>query len=303
MNRFIVDGFNLAFRAHFAFQSLTTSKGIPSGCIYGFLNTLKSLKTKYPNFEFYIAWDSFAQRKKEIYPEYKANRNHFNVDSVIRDLKTALTYINVYQAEAKFEEADDVIAYLAKDYVDQVYIYGSDKDMLQLVKDGKVIVIRPKVGATAERIYDEEVVKKEFGVLPADLACYQAFKGDSIDNVPGVPRLPSKVIAALTNEYHDPALIYQKIAGEKLTDFQRKSLQGAEQQVYINHQLVKLKDNVECTITHGTENVEALRVILSNYEIRSINPEKYVDLFDKNNTFNIRMDYKAVTTYSLFEEE
>lgn len=304
MNRLIVDGFNLAFRAHFAFQNLMTSTGLLSGGLYGFLTTLRSVKTKYSNFEIVVAWDSYAKRKKELYPEYKATRNHFNIDSPIQDLKAALSCLDVIQAEAPGEEADDVIASMAQNIEGLVYIYSSDKDLLQLVRDGKIIQIRPKVGATAERIYDEEAVFKEFGVKPQDFACYLAFRGDTSDNVPGVARVPSKILSSLSSEYHHPTEVYKNLTAETLTPFQRSSIENFQSQIGINYELVKLNDQLECIVSYGSSNKEEFDKILKKYEIKSILSNSYVDVFDKNTSFLNRIDsgHQTVKTFSIFEE-
>jgi DNA polymerase-1 len=290
MNRFVIDGFNLAFRAHYAFQTLMTSTGILSGCLYGFLNTLKSLRAKYSACEFVVVWDSYAKRKKDLFPEYKANRNHFNIDSPIKDLKSALKCLKVTQVEAPGEEADDVIATVCQNVDGIVYIYSSDKDLLQLVKDGKVIVIRPKVGATQERVYDEEAVMKEFGVTPLDLACYLSLRGDTSDNIPGIERVPSKVLASISREYHTPENIYRNLHQEKLTEFQLKSIQASESQVSLNFLLTQLKCDLDCVFVFGSSNTEEFARILAKYEIKAIFPSSYVELFEKGTSFFARTD-------------
>lgn len=304
MNRFIIDGFNLAFRAHYAFNTLMTSTGLMSGCVYGFLNILKSLRGKYHACEFVVAWDNHARRKKELYPEYKANRVRFHIDPPIEDLKNALRTLKVTQVEALNEEADDVIATISQNVDGIVYIYSSDKDLLQLVVDGKIIVIRPKVGTKAERIYDEEAVKNEYSVSPSDLACFLSLRGDTVDNIPGVQRLPSKVIAHLTNSYHTPNKIYENINKEKLTENQLKNLQTAQNQIGINWELVKLKTDLECLYTFGSSNSEEFSKILSKYEIRALSASSYVGLFEKDFSFNLRTapGYTAVKTFSLFDD-
>jgi 5'-3' exonuclease len=252
-----------------------------------------------------VAWDNHATRKKELFPAYKANRNHFNVDPPIQDLKTALKCLKITQVEAMGEEADDVISTISQNYDGIVYIYSSDKDLLQLVRDGKIIMIRPKVGATPERIYDEEAVKKEFLVAPSDLACYLSFRGDTCDNVPGVQRVPSKVIAHLSNAYHTPAQVYDNLKQEKLTDFQRKSIEASVTQIAVNFELVKLRTDLDCLYTFGSSNKEEFAKVLLKYEIKAILASSYVDLFEKDESFLCRTDpgHPIVKTFSLYEGE
>ena len=301
MDNLIIDGFNLAFRCHFSHAILSNSKGLQSGCVYGFLISLRSIKNKYPQCHITVAWDSDSTRRKAVYAEYKATRPKFILGEQISDLMACLKGINIDQAMYIGEEADDVIASLTKSLEGIIFIYTADKDLLQLVRDGKVLVIRPKTSTGPERIYDEEAVKREFGVAPQDLACYMSLRGDTVDNVPGIPRIPSSVIVALSNTYRNPWEIYRHVSEVTLTDFQRRSITAFEQQAYLNYQLVSLRDDLKLEVSKGSPDSVLIEKCLNKYEIRSINPDTYVNVFvDKPS--NIRTG-PAITSYSLFEEE
>jgi DNA polymerase I len=305
MNHLIVDGYNLAFRSHFAFNTLMTNKGLLSGCVYGFLVSLRTVKNKYPHAHVTIAWDTDSTRRKSIDASYKSNRPHFSATEQINDLKGIFSNLNVSQAEYAGEEADDVIASLIKKYQDdtnQIYIYSADKDLLQLVEDGKVIAIHPKKGSKPEKILDEAAVKEEFGVWPRDLQCYQCFRGDSVDNVPGVPNLRISCVIPLIEKYHTPQEVYAHLGEQKLTDFQRASLEASEQRVYLNQGLVALRNDLELEIKTGTPNEEALAEYLSKYEIRAVNSNSYVNVYYDAPSFGIRTA-PAIKSYSLFDEE
>jgi len=302
MNRFIIDGFNLAYRAHHAFIKFSTSSGLPSGVIYGFYSTLKSLKNRFPDFKFFVVWDNNATQKKEMFADYKANREVFRVNMPIQDLKDSLACLNVSQVECIGEEADDVIATLVQSNTGKDYIYSSDKDLQQLVKDGKVIVISPKVGNIEEKFFDEEAVKKKWGVGPQDLPCFLAFRGDTSDNVPGVPRVPSDVLSSLSDRYKLPGEVYLKLAGEKLTDFQRKSIIDAENQVRLNYTLILLKKNVNFVLKNGESNYIRLKAIFDKYEIKKLSPENIVELFDAETVF-LHRESPSLKTISMFEED
>src|SRR5271157_2335338 len=191
MDHLIIDGLNMAFRAHFAYYGpggtpLHTSKGVLSGCVYGFLEMTQTIKRKFPQCHVTLAWDTQSTRKKAVYAEYKANRPEFTLTDQVKDLKEIFKALNVSQTEYETEEADDVIASLVRRYKEdgKIFVYSGDKDMLQLVEDGKVIVIAPKKDGAI--IYDESAVKKDYGVTPKDLTCYFCLRGDAVDNVPGV---------------------------------------------------------------------------------------------------------------------
>jgi DNA polymerase-1 len=302
MNRFIIDGFNLLYRSHYAFQKFSTSTGLPSGGVYGFFSILKSLRNKYPDFKFYVVWDNEPKKKKEILGQYKANREPHRVKLPVADIKGALQHLDIIQVECPDEEADDVIAALVSQSNEgKDYIYSSDKDLLQLVKDGRVIVISPKVGTTPEKIYDEEEVKKKWGVKPEDLACLFSFKGDSSDNIPGTS-VPSKILALLSTKYKKPTAVYASLGGEKLTDFQRVALETNKDQVFVNHSIIALKKDLSCILSGGKSSPEELRKIFDKYEIKAISAESLSDLFSVQNTF-LRRTGPSLKTISLFEEE
>lgn len=303
MNRFIIDGFNLAYRSHYAFVKFSTSSGLPSGVLYGFYTTLRALRNRFPDFNFYVVWDNEATKKKAMFAEYKANREVFRVNLPIQDLKESLNCLNITQVECLGEEADDVIATLvSQSNTGKDYIYSSDKDLQQLVKDGKVIVVSPKVGNIEEKFFDEEEVKKKWGVTPADLPCFLAFRGDTSDNVPGVPRVPSDVLASLSDRYKLPGEVYMKLAGEKLTDFQRKSIQDAQNQVILNYSLILLKKDLNCISKKGESNYIRLKELFDKYEIRKLSPESYIDLFNAETVF-LRRESPSLKTISMFEED
>ena len=305
MNHLIIDGYNLAYRSHFAFNTLMTSRGLMSGCVYGFLVSTRSIKNRFPDHHVTIAWDTESTRRRSIDASYKSDRPKFSATEQITDLKNVFSYLNVSQSEYMGEEADDVVASLVKKYSDdtnQIIIYSADKDLLQLVKDGKVVAFHPKKGGKPEKVLDEAAVKEEFGVLPRDLKCYQCFRGDSVDNVPGVPRIKTACIIPLIEKYRTPQEVYAHLGEEKLTDFQRESLVAHEQRVYLNESLVGLREDLDLVVKNGDPNEELLGQYLAKYEIRAINPNSYINVFYDAPTFNIRKA-PALQSYSLFEEE
>lgn len=301
MNYLVIDGFGLAYKSYYAYSNLTTNNGIESGCVYGFVVSLKALKKKYPAFHFVVAWDRGYTYRKQIYANYKANRSEFSIDPHIEDLKRILTTVNITQIEFPGEEADDVIASFASKNSENnlIYVYSADKDLLQLVKNGKVIVIKPKSASYPEKFFDEEAVYQEYGVEPRNLAGFQAFRGDSVDNIPGVPRFPSKVIASLISKYENPENIYNSLDSETLTDFQRKSINDSKSQVYLNYDLTRLRCNLDYDITEGSLNEEMLRAFLNKYEIKAISAEVFSAMFEKESTFLSRRS-PAIQNYSLF---
>ncbi len=303
MDNLIVDGFGIVYKSHYAFNTLLTSTGILSGSVYGFLISMRTIKNSYPHCHLTIAWDNDATRRKEAFSSYKSNRKKIGLFEQIEDLKEIFSNLNVSQAEYAGEEADDVIASLTKKYTENlVYIYSSDKDMFQLVENGKVIAIRPKKGKNPERYYDEEKVKEEFEVSPKNFACFQCFRGDSVDGIPGVPRVKSSLLAYLSEKYETPERIYQHLDEEKLTPYQRKALLEFKEQITVNMQLVTLRTDLVLNVIDGEPKPSALLPFLDKYEIRSINPDTYARVFADIPSFNARKA-PSFESYSLFDDE
>jgi DNA polymerase-1 len=300
MNYVVIDGMNLAFRAHYAFQKLSTSTGLNSGCIYGFLSIMRSLKLKHTDCQFVVAWDNIAKRKKDIYSSYKSNRVGFQEMDQIRDLKELLSSLNIHQYGCPGEEADDVIAtFVEMNKNDEgiIYIYSADKDLMHLVKDGKVIIIRPRSGKDLQ-YFDEEAVKKEMGVSPNDISVYLAFRGDTVDNIPGISRVKSSLIASIVDKYKSPENIYLNLNNEKMTPFQRESFKNFENQINVNYSLTTLKRDLDCKLVIGTSDEEKMGAIFSKYGIKAFSPNSYISIFDKNTSFLNK--YGTVENYSLF---
>jgi len=297
MKTAIIDGFGLLYRSHYAFPMLTTSTGLSSGCVYGFIVALQSLKKKWPNFHFIVAWDSKPVRKKELYAAYKENRSSAPLSNPLVDIRSILSCINVSQVHMQGEEADDVIASLVDKSDDLVYVFSGDKDLLQLVQDGKVVVVRPKSGNREEKFYDEEMVLKEFGVRPDGIAAYLAFRGDTVDNIPGIPRVKSSLISNLVNKYKNPQNIFDNIEKETLTPFQRSGFIANMSQVMINFQLTQLKRDLILELSNGSANEEYLQECLNKYEIKAVKPQTLIALFDKESEFSNR---KTIQVVSLF---
>lgn len=299
MNHLIVDGFSLAYSSQFAFSDARTSSGTPSGCVYGFLNRLSPWKKRFQNFHVTVAWDSGSTRKKEAFGEYKSERPKSFFGDQITDLKAALQCLNVTQASCPGEEADDVIAALVKTYEKegQTYIFTSDKDLTQLVVDGRVIMIRPSSGANSEIFFDEAAVKEKMGVYPKDVACFLAFRGDTIDSIPGLSRVRSTIISRIVEKYRTPENVYANLKDEKLTDFERKSFEDFEQQAKINITLTSLAPDLSLSVVKGSSDSNKLASYLDKYEIKRIASESYTKVFNDDSSFHIRTDLP-----SLFDE-
>ena len=249
---FLIDGSSYIFRAYHALPPLTRkSDGLPVGAVSGFCNMLWKLisdgdkgivgvNPTHVAVIFDAKGDTF---RNAIYDQYKAQRPPAPEDLVpqfglIRD---AVRAFNIACIELEGYEADDIIATYSEIALTEgadVTIIGSDKDLMQLVRPGVMMVDTMK----NKRIGEEEVAEK-FGVTPDKVVEVQALAGDSVDNVPGVPGIGIKTAAQLINEYGDLETLLAKADGIKQKKRRENLIEFAEQ-ARISKQLVYLKRDV-----------------------------------------------------------
>jgi 5'-3' exonuclease/transcription antitermination factor NusG len=242
----IVDGHNLAFRCLYApgISELTDSQGRPTGMILGFLRSLGALKRRFSPTNLIVAWDGSSQRRKAKYSEYKANRKPMvrssDTWSPIDHLRKLLPLVGVRQAWNPVEEADDVIASLVREELSgqESLIFSTDRDFMQLVSDTTSVLI-PAIGSRKEILFNEAQVREHYGVQPSDFVQLRALIGDTSDNIPGVPRVPKKVLKDLIQVYGSVEAVFaSKLAGVTKSQYER--LRSAEPQVRINLDLMML---------------------------------------------------------------
>lgn len=293
MRYFIVDSLNLAYRAHNANFELKTSLGQFSGMFFGYVRTMLSLKKKYRGYKFIVVWDSKPLAKYALQADYKAGRSSMpeSIMCQLDDLKLFLKSSGVDQYHMHGEEADDVIASLVetfkKEDAETIIIYSNDKDMLQLVETGRVVVYKPKVGQNEEKFYDEGAVIEKFGVPPSKLALYRSLDGDSSDNIIGIKQVPRKIMARIANATNTVGEFYAALEKEFLTEFQKKSFEEGRERVAINHKIVALNRSL-CAIVCESSSIdkEKLVELFKKFEIRSMNVDVIVDIF--SSSLNIR---------------
>ncbi len=241
----IIDTFGFFFRSYFALPPLRNSEGFPTGLLTGFINLIDSLHRDHKTDYIVFALDSKGNTfRNEIYPEYKANR-----DEAPEDLKKQLPIAIDWIREMGFAnlakdgyEADDIIATLAKYGKEQglkVKIISHDKDLYQMIDDGKVVMY--------DSVRQKEITQKEcfekFGVYPKDFINFQAILGDSSDNVPGVKGIGKVGASKLINKYHTLENIYNDIENVGTANIQKKLLEGKEN-AFLSRELVTMKQDV-----------------------------------------------------------
>jgi DNA polymerase-1 len=247
---YLIDGSGFIFRAYHALPPLNRkSDGLPTGAVSGFCNMLWKLleDSKAGDRPSHLAVIFDAGRasfRNDMYTEYKANRSAPPDDLIPQFPLTrdAVRAFGVSCVEKAGYEADDLIATyarLAREAGAKVTIVSSDKDLMQLIHDGKVEMLDP---VKNRRIGPAEVIEK-FGVPPEKIVDVQALIGDSIDNVPGVPGIGVKTAAKLIGEFGDLETLLARTSEIKQNKC-RESLVEYAEQARLSARLVTLDESV-----------------------------------------------------------
>jgi DNA polymerase I len=205
---FLIDGPSLVYRAFYALpESIATSTGEPTNAIFGFASMLVKIVTEYGVQPTVVAWDAGTSGRTELYADYKSTRRS-RPDLLklqwpaMEPLVEAFGYRNVL---LDGYEADDVIASLAdraRAAGLAVMIVTGDRDVFQLIDpDGLVQVMATSRGITDTKIYDHQAVLDRYGIPPELIPDFYGLKGDTSDNIPGVPGIGDKTASELIQSY------------------------------------------------------------------------------------------------------
>jgi len=204
---FLIDGSSLAYRSFFALPAeISTSDGRQTNALLGFANMMIKLVSDYEPRTVIVAWDVGGDTKrKQSFAEYKSQRPpmpdglssqwpHF------RPLVEAFGFTNISMPEY---EADDVIGTLSLQAVERgvkTCIVTYDRDAMQLVDDNTVVMMTTK-GVSEVSVFTPERVRLRYGVRPSQIADFIALRGDTSDNIPGVPGIGDKTAGTLLAEF------------------------------------------------------------------------------------------------------
>src|SRR5207245_948725 len=207
---FLIDGPSLVYRAFFALpESIATSTGVPTNAIFGFASMLVKIVTDYGVRPTVVAWDAGSSGRTDLYADYKARRR-VRPDLLkqqwpaMEPLVEAFGYRNV---KVEGYEADDVIASLAEhalhaDPPVPVMFVTGDRDVFQLIDpDGVIQVMATSRGITDTKIYDRQAVIDRYGIEPELIPDFYGLKGDTSDNIPGIPGIGDKTASELIQAY------------------------------------------------------------------------------------------------------
>src|SRR5215210_6870609 len=249
---FLIDGNSLAYRAFFALpESIATSDGRPTNAIFGFASMLVKLIADHDPAGLAVAWDAGMSGREVTYPDYKAQRS--SRPDLLREqwphfmpLVEAFGYSNV---RVDGWEADDVIASLTRQAREEgldVMVVTGDRDAYQLVDDG-VRVMTTSRGITDTKVYDREGVIERYGVPPELVTDLIGLKGDTSDNIPGVPGIGDKTAAELLQRFGSLEAVLDSV--DEISGAKRKeNLTNHADDARLSKQLASAVTDVEVDI-------------------------------------------------------
>jgi DNA polymerase I len=298
---FLIDGSSYIYRAYFAIRHLSNSQGMATNAIYGFTNMLLKVIRELKPDQLAVIFDSKGPTfRKEIYPDYKANRAAMPEDLVpqIPYIKRIVQAFNLPGIEMPGYEADDIIATLAKKFSAEgmeVTVVTGDKDLMQIVDDHILLLDTMK-----DKVYGPAEVAERFGGADKVVEV-QALSGDSSDNIPGVPGIGEKTAKMLIDEFGDVETLLANL--DQLKGKRRENLENYADLARLSKKLVTLVDNLDLEVddhafTLAEPDREALTELFKECEFYKLLQEFSVDTKDRAESAG----YRVVLTESDLDE-
>lgn len=276
----IIDGKSVFYRGYYAMPNLSTGDGVPTGGVYGFttmaLELIKKLKPDYVC----VAWDkpkTNIRKRVEMYPEYKAGRKPAPPDfytqiPILHDVLDAFGW-PLYELDDY--EADDIMGTLAVQACKkgiETQLITSDLDALQLI-NGHVKVYALKRGFSNIEEYHPESFEAKYGLKPEQFLDLKALKGDSSDNLPGVPGIGEKTAIDLLKQYETLDGVYEHL--DDIKESTRKKLEQGKDLAFLSKKLAAIWTDaplkLNLTEMDGSKiDAPALKALLEKLEFRSL---------------------------------
>ena len=276
----IIDGKSVFYRGYYAMPNLSTADGTPTGGVYGFaalsLELIKKLKPDYVC----VAWDkpkTNIRKRLEIYPRYKAGRKPAPADfyaqiPVLQELLEALSW-PLYELDDY--EADDIMATLAHQASErgiETCLITSDLDALQAINP-LTHVYALKKGLTNIDRFDPETFEAKYGLRVDQFLDLKALKGDSSDNIPGVPGIGEKTAVQLLQQFQTLEGVYENLW--QIKDATRRKLEAGKDSASISKKVAELWFDAPITLDLPAMDINDLDVVklremLQSLEFRSL---------------------------------
>jgi DNA polymerase I len=283
----LLDGHSLAYRAFFALPTdLATKSGTVTNAVYGFTSMLTKVLTEEKPDYIAVAFDApgGSTYRYELDADYKAGRKETPdlFASQLPLIHEVLEALEIRQLQVSGVEADDVIATLATcaaaGGIDVVIVTG-DRDSFQLIRDPHIKVLYNRRGVSDYALYDEAgIAERYLGVTPQQYTDYAALRGDTSDNLPGVPGIGEKTASKLITTYHDIEGVFAHL--DELPPRQRTNLADYRDRVFKNREMSRLAVDVDCgveveALRQGSFDREKVRVLFNQLEFRTLLPRLF----------------------------
>ncbi len=275
----LLDGNGLIYRGYFALPPLSTAKGELVNAVFGFTSILlrgfQDVRPDYVAVAFDLPGPTF---RHEEYREYKATRKPMPDDlrSQFPKVREVVAALRIPVLELAGYEADDVIGTLTLQAegrgVDSTVVTG-DLDMLQLVSD-RVRLMTTRQGVQNTVYYDPATIRERYGLAPGQMVDFKALKGDSTDNIPGIPGVGEKTAAKLVADFGDLDDLYARL-DEVKQDKLRVALADHREQVFRSRHLATIVRDLPVELDYGAARIgdydrEAVVRLFRELEFRSL---------------------------------
>ena len=214
---FLLDGSSLAYRAFFALpESISTREGFPTNALYGLTQMLMKIVSEYQPCSIIIAWDGREKTfRHDEFVEYKSQRPSMPdlLSQQWPRFPELMEAFGVPNLMLEGYEADDILGTLAEEAKRQgvrSMLVTGDRDSLQLVDDD-IWVMATGRGVTDVKIYTPQAVVERFGITPACIPDFIGLKGDTSDNIPGIPGIGEKTAAQLLQQFGSMDAMYERL--------------------------------------------------------------------------------------------
>lgn len=301
----LIDGNSLLNRAFYATPVFTTSSGLPTNAIFGFvklmLKIMGDLKPEY----FVVAFDMKAPTfRHRMYDGYKATRHPMpeELASQVEPLKSLLAAMKIATCQQEGIEADDIIGTLSNSFDVHSYIYTGDRDSFQLVDD-RTDVFFTKRGVSDLQKLSVSNFKEETGLEPAAVVDLKALMGDKSDNIPGVAGIGEKTAMTLIETYGSLADIYENIDGIR-PEGVRKKLESGREMAKLSYSLAtidrhcKIDISLEDCMTPQRYSSE-VKELFRQFEFRSL---LSLDIFENGQGGESSTGYPEIEELESIEE-
>ena len=308
----LVDGSSFLFRAYHAVPPLTNAQGEPTNAIYGVANMLRKLVAVHKTDYFTVVFDAPGKTfRHEMYDQYKANRPPMPDDLrvQIEPLHHLIRAMGLPLIMESGVEADDVLGALAQDAAKEgfnVVISTGDKDMAQLVTD-KITLENTMSNTTM----DIAGVIDKFGVKPEQIIDYLALMGDSVDNIPGVPKVGPKTAAKWLGLYETLDKLIEN--ADKIKGKVGENLRNSLEQLPLSRALTTIKcdlnlpystDDLKCQAQDKAELRHQLEHLGFSAWLRMLDvpPATGQDTNQEEPTSDIKKEYETILTQNHFDQ-